>query len=60
MRTTINIDDELLEKARELTSINEKTTLVRRALEALVESESRRRLRQLAGSEKKLKDIPRR
>lgn len=60
MKTTINIDDELLKKAKDLTSIEEKTALVRRALETLIEKASRQRLRKLAGSEKKLKDIPRR
>lgn len=60
MKTTINIDDELIKKARELTSIEEKTALVRRALEALIEQESRQRLRKLMGTEKKLKGVPRR
>ncbi len=60
MRTTLNIDDELLEKARELTLIQEKTALIHRALEELIAHESRERLRRLAGSEKQLKSIPRR
>ena len=60
MKTTINIDDNLLKKARELTSIEEKTALIRKALEVLIESASRARLRALAGTEKGLKNIPRR
>lgn len=60
MKTTINIDDELIKKAQELTLINEKTSLVRKALEALIANESRERLRKLAGSEKQLKTITRR
>ena len=60
MRTTINIDDELLEKAAKLTGTTEKTALVRRGLEALVALESSRRLAALGGTEKKVKPIPRR
>ncbi|MDH7513698.1 MAG: type II toxin-antitoxin system VapB family antitoxin [Clostridiales bacterium] len=60
MRTTINIDDETLKKAAELTGINEKTALVRRGLEALISLESAKRLAKLAGSEKALRPIPRR
>ena len=36
MRTTLNIDDELLAKAREYTGVTEKTALVRMGLETLV------------------------
>ena len=36
MRTTLNIDDKLLEKASLLTGIKEKTSLVRLGLEALI------------------------
>ncbi len=60
MRTTINIDDALLDKAAKLTGIGEKTSLVRLALEALIARESARRLAKLGGTEKKLKMIPRR
>ena len=60
MRTTLNLDDELLERATELTGIAEKTALVRRALEALIERESARRLARLGGSEPGLGPIPRR
>jgi Arc/MetJ family transcription regulator len=60
MRTTINIDNELLDKAAKLTGIGEKTALVRLALEALIARESARRLAKLGGTEKKLEMIPRR
>jgi hypothetical protein len=60
MRTTLNIDDTLLEKASELTGIREKTTLVKRGLEALIAKESAARLAKLGGTEKQLKAIPRR
>ena len=42
MRTTLNIEDELLAKAAELTGIKEKTSLVRLGLEALIARESAR------------------
>ena len=60
MRTTLNIKDELLEKASKLTGIKEKTSLVRLGLEALIARESGKRLADLGGTEKKLKIIPRR
>lgn len=60
MRTTLNIDDEILEKASELTGIKEKTSLVRLGLEALIARESSKRLAKLAGTEKNLRSIPRR
>jgi Arc/MetJ family transcription regulator len=60
MRTTINIDDQVLKKASELTGIKEKTALVRRGLEALIALESSRRLARLGGTEKALHPIPRR
>jgi len=60
MRTTLNIEDELLNKAKELTGIQEKTYLVRMGLEALIARESGKRLAKLGGTEKGLKPIPRR
>ena len=60
MRTTLNIDDELLELASRMTGLNEKTTLVRLGLEALIAQESARRLATLGGTEKQLKSVPRR
>jgi hypothetical protein len=60
MRTTLNIEAELLEKAEKLTGIKEKTSLVRLGLEALISMESSKRLAKLGGTEKKLAPIPRR
>jgi len=60
MRTTLALDDDLLEKAQRLTGATEKTALVREALRALIERESARRLARLGGSEPRLKEIPRR
>ena len=60
MRTTLNIDDQILSKAAKLTGISEKTALVRLGLEALIAQESAKRLASLGGSEKDLKNIPRR
>lgn len=60
MRTTLNLDEELLEQARHLTGIQEKTALIHAALEALIARESARRLAALGGSEPGLHRIPRR
>ena len=60
MRTTLNIDDELLKKAVRLTGISEKTSLVRIGLQTLIAVESAKRLAKLGGSEKNVKPIPRR
>ena len=60
MRTTINIDDELLQQARQLTGIKEKTALVRAGIEALIARESARRLAALGGSEGTLRPVRRR
>ena len=60
MRTTLNIDDSLLNNAAKLTGVKEKTSLVRLGLEALIARESARRLADLAGTEKHLRAIRRR
>lgn len=60
MRTTLNIEDELINKASKLTGIKEKTSLVRLGLESLIARESGKRLANLRGTEKGLKMIPRR
>jgi Arc/MetJ family transcription regulator len=60
MRTTLNIEDELLNKAEKLTGIKEKTSLVRLGLEALIARESSKRLAKLGGTEKKFEMICRR
>jgi hypothetical protein len=60
MRTTLNIEDNLIRKVSKLTGIKEKTTLVKLGLEALIAKESAKRLAKLGGTEKELKMIPRR
>ena len=60
MRTTLNIENKLFEKATKLTGIREKTSLVKLGLEALIARESGKRLAKLGGTEKKLEAIPRR
>jgi Arc/MetJ family transcription regulator len=60
MRTTLNIDDELLGEAQRITGVTEKAALVREGLRALIERESARRLAQLGGSEPQLESVPRR
>lgn len=60
MRTTLNIDDELLAEAQRITGMAGKAALVREGLKALIERESARRLARLGESEPKLEAIPRR
>jgi Arc/MetJ family transcription regulator len=60
MRTTLNIQESLIDKASKLTGIREKTTLVKLGLEALIARESSKRLAKLGGTEKNLKMTPRR
>lgn len=60
MRTTLIIDVDLLERARKLTGIKEKTALVRAGLEALIAREAGKRLAALGGTQPKLASVPRR
>ena len=60
MRTTLNIDDELLEEAQRSTGMTEKASLVREGLRALIERESARRLARLGGSVPPLEPVLRR
>ena len=60
MRTTINIDDDLLAKATKLAGPLDRSAMVREALTALIERESARRLARLGGSQPKLTVAPRR
>lgn len=60
MRTTINIDEQLLEKAQTYTGIKERATLVRMGLESLVQREAARRLARLGGTEPDIVAPPRR
>ena len=60
MRTTLNLDAELLERARRLSGIRGKTAVLHAGLEALIQRESARRLAALGGSEPELRPVPRR
>jgi hypothetical protein len=60
MRTTLIIDNELLIRARKLSGIEEKTSLVRAGLEALIARESGKRLAALYGDQPELKPVSRR
>ena len=50
MRTTLNLDDELIRRARELTGIQEKTALIHAALRELISRGAARRLAALGGT----------
>src|ERR1035437_2886379 len=50
MRTTLNVDDDLIRKAREFTGIEEKTALIHEALRELISREAARRLAALGGT----------
>jgi Arc/MetJ family transcription regulator len=60
VRTTIKIDERLLEEAQRMTGISEKAALVREGLRALIERESARRLARLGKSEPELQPVRRR
>ena len=60
MRTTIALDDDLVETAQDFTGLKEKSALVREALKALIEREAARRLARLGGTEPQLEVPPRR
>ena len=57
MRTTINLDDELIKEAQCITGLEERTALVHEGLRALIERESARRLARLGGSESQLHPV---
>ncbi len=60
LRTTINVDEELIEKARKSTGIDGISALVSAGLTALVQREAARRLARLGGSMPDLEAPPRR
>jgi Arc/MetJ family transcription regulator len=60
MRTTVNLDDKLLDEARRITGMKERTALIHEGLRALIERESARHLARLGGSEPELQPVPRR
>jgi Arc/MetJ family transcription regulator len=60
MRITVELDDELVRTAQELTGVAQETALLRKALKAVIERESARKLARLGGTMPHLKNIPRR
>ncbi|UCC83222.1 MAG: type II toxin-antitoxin system VapB family antitoxin [Gemmatimonadota bacterium] len=60
MRTTLNLDDELLKEAQRLSGLDGKTAVIHAGLRALIARESARRLAALGGSERALEPIRRR
>jgi Arc/MetJ family transcription regulator len=60
MRTTVTLDDDLVQQAIEYTGITEKAALVRAGLQALVRQEAARRLAALGGSDPGATAAPRR
>jgi Arc/MetJ family transcription regulator len=53
MRTTINLDERLVEEARRITGTQERTALIHEGLRALIARESARRLARLGGSDRR-------
>jgi Arc/MetJ family transcription regulator len=60
MRTTVNLDENLLATAIKLTGPLDRSVLLHEGLKALIERESAKRLAKLGGSQPKLKAAPRR
>ncbi len=60
MRTTLNLDDELLKEAQRLSGLDGKTAVIHAGLRALIARESARRLAALGASERALEPIRRR
>lgn len=60
MRTTLNIDDQLIKEAGQLTGITEKTSLVRMGLESLIRREAAKRLAAMGGTDPRASAPPRR
>ena len=60
MRTTLVLDENRIECARQVSGMRQKAALVRAGLEALIAREAGRRLAALAGTEPGLRPVPRR
>ncbi len=60
MRTTLNLDDRLMEEAAEYAGLKEKTALLHEGLRALIQREAAARLAALGGSDLTAKAAPRR
>jgi Arc/MetJ family transcription regulator len=55
MRTTVTLDDALLDRAQRLSGLHERSALLREALAALIQRESASRLARLGGTDGALK-----
>ncbi len=60
MRTTLNLDEDLLSRAKLVVGINEKTALIHAGLEALIAREAGKRLAAMGGTQPDLADVSRR
>jgi Arc/MetJ family transcription regulator len=60
MRTTLNLDEKLLEEAQAATGLPTRTAVIEAGLRALVAQAARRRLAALRGAVPELKETPRR
>lgn len=60
VRTTINLDEELLDQAQRLLGVTERSAVLKEALIALIQRESARRLILPGGTQIELQDISRR
>lgn len=60
MRTTVTLEDRLVEEAQRLTGTKVGSRLLNQALESLVQQESARRLAALGGSDPDASAVPRR
>jgi len=60
MRTTLILNDDLVEEAQRLSGLKGKTAVVHAGLEALIARESARRLAALGGTQRDLEPIRRR
>ena len=60
MRTTVNLDTDLLAVASRLTGMTERTALLNAGLRALIERETARRLVRLGGRQPDLASVHRR
>lgn len=60
MRTTVTLDNELMEKAAEYSGLSERSAIIREALKAFVAREAARRLAAMGGSDPTATAAPRR
>ncbi len=60
MRTTVTLDETLLNQAQLLSGVQERSALLKEALRALIQRESARRLARLGGTEPQLEAVARR